>query len=221
MKNKTIIILIFCLVLFNSSKQPNNAIDEDVKMLIFTSVINDGHGASLTTFDKWVDLRKNNFNLLEIETTSNKTFYKPNISDSIKGKYEIQVYKVPDNNSQLQSRYLIRYKDFGNQVWLRAAGYVENDMNLLFNYLQQQKIKKSEIKVIIQEWNKSDQLIKELNLEEIFKGYINNNTDSKCFISAYYIRINDCSIGFEPLKEHELNSVFSRLPVYGHFMHNY
>jgi hypothetical protein len=109
------------------------------------------------------------------------------------------------------------YKDFRSEVWLRVAGYVETDINLLFDYLRNQKVNKKRLKAIIRDWNDSDDLFKDLNFNCLLKGYLRSKTSAECFLSVYYILLNDASIGYDPLSENELKSVFSRIPLYGRF----
>lgn len=197
--------------------QSEHEIDEDIKMLLYTSVEYDGNRGTKTDFEKWLNIRKNHYDYFNIEMSSIKTFYKPVLSDSIMDKFEIQLYKMEDINSKEQARYLMWYKDFSSEVWVRISGYVENDFHLLLKYFRKPKINKSKLRRMIQEWKSSDEMFKELDWDCLFKGSLKGHSKSECFRSAFYIKMNNASVGFDPLMEKELNSIFSRMPLYGRF----
>lgn len=208
------LILVFC---FNSKSQDSYVVSEDTKMLLFSSVENDGTGATKGTLDEWMKFAQNRYEYFDIEFSPRAVFYKPSMSDSISGEYELRLYKLLSVNSEHQSRFVIWYKDFSSEVWLRVGGYVENDLHLLFDYLKVDKINKKMLKGMLQNWVLSDPLFGELDWDCLLKGYIKNSTRFHCFKSAYYIFVNDTSVGFDPLKEDQLNAGFSRMPLYGRF----
>lgn len=217
MKKILILILLFSILHNKIISQTKKVLDENTKMLIFTSVERDGNDATKSTMQDWLNEMNNHFEFLKIENTSILTFYKPLLKDSIRSQYKIQLFKIPDRNSQNQSRYLIWYKDFENEVWLRAAGYVENDLHFLFNNLAKQKIRNKKVLILFQDWIKSDTLFTEIDLKCLFKGYMKGKSKSACFRSVYYIKRNDLSIGYQPLDYKSLNSINSRLPLFGRF----
>jgi hypothetical protein len=219
MKKTKIIVLMCCIILLSSFNQSSVELDKETKMLVFMSVEFDGSYVSKTTLKDYFNVLGNHFNHFKIEYTTKKVFYNPifNVSDSIMSEYQLQLFKIPDDNFYKQSRYLIWYKDFHSEVWLRAGGFVENDLNLLFDYLRGQKKKKRMLQSMIEEWTESNSLFQEAKLNCIYKGYVDGNTKSDCFKSVYYIKANAVCIGFNPLNEKELNSIFSRIPLYGNF----
>ena len=186
-------------------------------MLLFTSVECDGNTAIDITLENWFQLKENHYKFLQVERSSLEVLYKPQMSDSISGEYELILYKILSQNSENQSRFVLRYKDMWNEVWLRVGGYVENDLHLLFNYLQGDGITKSKLKEIIRDWETLNSLYTEVDWECLFIGDKKNSTKSECFKSAYFVDVNDFCINCNPLTKDQLNSNFSRLPLYGSF----
>ncbi len=219
-KIKIIIILLFisCSV-FNA--QNNSDLSEESKVLLFTSVETDGNSAIDITYNEWLDLIENHYEYFDVKFTPIEVFYKSETLDSIGGKYELKLYKILSYNSENQSRYVLWYKDFSNVVWLRVGGYVENDFHLLLNYLKEDKRYKKQIKKMFQEWRSTDSLFAEIDWECLYSGYKKNSTKSDCFRSANYIFLNNTSFGYDPLREDQLNSIFSRVPLNGYFFHRY
>ena len=162
-------------------------------------------------------LTVNHFEYLEVERSSIASLFKPGMTDSISSKYLIRIYKLPNENSENQSRYLMWYKDFSSEVWLRIGGYIENDLHLLFDYLRGQKINKRQLREMIQKWSEVDDIFKEIAWGCLFKGYLTRSTQYDCYRAVFYITLNDTSIGFNRLNDKELNSTFSRIPLYGRF----
>lgn len=211
------LIAITIFFVFRVSAQVDNTIEEKTRLFIFTSIESDGPRAfNGETWDNWMKLFENHYKYLNIESTGVLNFVIPFSTDSIADSYSLELFKVLDNNSKNQSRYLFKYKDFNNTVWLRVSGYIENDLNLLFDYLKRKKISKKQLNQIVNEWNSSNKIFEELNLQCLFKGYLNHNTSSECFRSVFYIKKNDASYN-ELLKGIDLNSKFSRAPLYDIF----
>lgn len=191
--------------------------EEDIKMLLFTSVQNDGGGASTGNLMDRLEILKNNYELFKVDFSPDLIFHKPDIEDSIRGEYKLKLYKILSYNSEDQHRYLLRFRDFSSEVWLRVGGYVENDIHLLFDYFKEDRIKGKKLRRMLLEWTSSDPMFPELDWECMYKGYRKNSIKSACFRSAYYVFINDSSIGFDTLRKDQLNGVFSRIPLYGRF----
>ncbi|BDS09822.1 hypothetical protein [Aureispira anguillae] len=215
-------IVLFALFTANTSikaQKSDSLLDERTKMLLFTSIEADGNYGCKITWDDWVKTLENHYEYLKIEHTHSKKFILPKNLDTIGTSYRLQLFKIKSFNSENQSRFLLQYTktSLRNNVWLRVDGYVENDLNLLFDHFIRQGTKKKDLKIILQEWEKSDELYKELDLFCKLKGYLNRKKELSCFKSAFYIGINDATIGASPLKENELNSPFSRVPLYGFF----
>jgi len=216
MIKKTIFFICFYACILSSFSQTKAEVDEEIKMFLFTSVESDGYYASTMKFEKRINILKNHFDFMKYENTTKIGFFKPNNQDSIIGAYEIQLFKILDINSEKQSRYLLWYKDFYSEVWLRASGYVENDMNLLFKYLIKEKISKKNIKKMISEWNNSDKMFLELDLNCLFKDYLKGKTITECSKTVFYIKINDSGT-YKRITKNERYSTFSRFPLYGRF----
>lgn len=197
--------------------QNTSDIGEQTKMLIFTSIYSDASTASFITWDKWVSISKNHYDYLKVESTSIHEFFLSSSMDAIKSSYNLQLYKVKDENSRNKSRYLLKYKDFYNHVWLRVGGYSENDLNLLFDYLQKRGVKKKKLKKLLEEWEIRDDMFKEVGLSCLLNGYYKKSTKSECYIAVSYIKLLDTSIGFDPLDKNNINAKFSRVPLYGYF----
>ncbi len=213
MKNLSLLLFfLITLPLFAQIELP-----ESTKMLIHTSIESDGNAdIEVRSWDNWLVVRRNHFDYLKVVNTSTYYFYKPISLDSITNKYSIQLFKIYADNSEKQSRYLIQYKDFREAVWLRVAGYTENDIHLLFDYLRKQGIRKQKLRLMIQEWQRADELFKEIDLNCLFHGYLRHSTSGNCFKSVYYIGLNDLSIGCNILEADEINSVFSKVPLSGY-----
>lgn len=214
---KAIFLLIFCSLLGQLHGQPENNIPDEIKVLLFSSIEYDGNKGTKKSFNEWLELTKNHFEYLDFEYSTIMDFYKPVGTDSIMGKYEIQVYKMPSENSEKQARYLMWYKDFSSEVWLRVGGYIENDVHLLFQHLKDEKITRRKLKKMLNEWESTDSILAELDWFCLLKGYKKNSTKADCFMSSYYLDVNDLCFGCSPLSKNQLNSTFSRLPFYGHF----
>lgn len=209
--------ILLCVICVGLGAQDKMVLSEEFKMLLFTSIENDGKRGSKTTFDKWLKVRKNHYEYLDVEYSPIGVFYKPKMQDSISGKYELKLYKLLSENSENQSRFLLWYKDFSSEVWLRVGGYTENDLHLLVNYFRGDNINKKRLKGMSEEWQTLDRLFGELDWECLLKGVEKRSTKSVCFRSAYYVFINDACINCSLLKEDQLNSAFSRMPMYGDF----
>lgn len=210
-------IILSCFIYSGLKAQENIELSDETKMLLFTSVEYDGNTAIDITLENWFLLKENHYEFLQVEISSEEVLYKPQMSDSISGEYELILYKILSQNSENQSRFVLRYKDMWNEVWLRVGGYVENDLHLLFNYLQGDGITKSKLKEIIRDWETLNSLYTEVDWECLFIGYKKNSTKSECFKSAYFVDVNDFCINCSPLTKDQLNSTFSRLPLYGSF----
>jgi hypothetical protein len=188
-------------------------------MGILLTIESDKGHFSYVTMSEWISLTSNHLKYLHIESTSKIKFIRPIATDSILGGYNLTLYKVSSHKNDLNFRYLISYSDFNNKnVWLRAKGYVVNDMNLLFNHFKEhKKLNNTILKQMIKEWESSNELFKELELQCLLKGYIKNKTNSECFISiSYSTTVCNYTIG-PSLTEDELFSIFSVSPVFNCF----
>jgi hypothetical protein len=191
--------------------------DENIKVLLYTSVVTDGGKAYSIDWDKWRSVLKNNYEHFTFKSSNWDTLFLPDKENIEYYKYQIKIYKLPNDNSESQDRYLLHYKDISSNVRLRLAGYVENDMKVLFKYLESKSINKKQLKKLIKDWANLNDLFSEVNLDCILEGYFKNSTKSDCFKAVYYIEVNDFTIGNVPLEKNELNSCFSRIPLYGYF----
>jgi len=134
---RTILVLISVLFRLTVCGQTDLKLDEDIKVLLFTSKIYDDHtGGFRTSYKKWLELVDNRYNHLVVEVSKRATLHAPNISDSIMAEYQMTLYKLPNDNTENQARYVLSYKDISSDVWLRVGGYVMNDSKLLFDYLK-------------------------------------------------------------------------------------
>lgn len=210
-------IMLFCFISSGLRAQENVELSGETKMLLFTSVEYDGNTATSTTLENWFQVRENHYKFLQVEHSPVAVLYRPQMLDSISGKYEVILYKILSQNSENQSRFVLRYKDISNEVWLRVGGYVENDLHLLFDYFEDGGIKKKKLKGMLRDWGNLNSLFAEVDWECLINGYKKNNTKSECFRSAYFVFANDLCINCTLLTKHQLNSSFSRLPLYGSF----
>lgn len=137
-----ITIVLLCFNYLGLKAQALTELSAEIKMLLFTSVEYDGHAATNGTLKNWIEVRENHYNFLQVEQSPLIVLYKPQMLDSISGKYDLILYKILCQNSENQSRFVLRYKDISSEVWLRVGGYVENDLHLLFNYLKDYGIKR-------------------------------------------------------------------------------
>lgn len=184
-------------------------------MLLFTSIETDGHYASDLAWEKRNIIRQNHYENLEYVTTPVfKLKFAADLGFDIQN-YQIQLFKILDDNSFEQSRYLLYYSDVSSKVYLRVGGYVENDINLLFDYFQLNGKNKRELNRLITEWESLDKLFRELDLECLLNGYYKQSTKPDCFRSVFYINVNESTIGTSLLSKEHLNSNFSRIPLNG------
>lgn len=212
-----VVILLLYILCSPLGAQDEVKLSEEDKMLLFTSVEYDGNTATNTTFKKWVQVIENHYRYLKVEHSPVILLHKPNMLGSINGKYELKLYKILSQNSESQSRFVLWYKDISSEVWLRVGGYVVNDLHLLFNYLRDDNVTKRQLKEVMQSWQTQNSLFAEVDWECLLRGYKKNNAKSECFRSAHYVLSNDLCINCKPLNDEQLNSDFSRLPLYGGF----
>lgn len=212
-----VIIALLCGSYLGLKAQNKTVLSEESKVLLFTSVEYDRDDATKNTYKKWLEVTENHYEYLNVEYSPSFVFYKPKTLDSISGKYELKLYKILCENSENQSRFVLWYKDLSSEVWLRVGGYTENDFHLLVNYLINDNLNRKQLKEMVKEWQMVDPLYRELDWECLLKGVERRNTKSSCFRSAYYLTTNDLCINCNPLKEDQLNSIFSRMPLYGKF----
>lgn len=197
--------------------QDQSSLSEEVNLLLYTSKLYDCHGGVKSTYDRWSYILERNFNYLSVRYSAIDSLYKPNMLDSISGRYEIKLYRILSHNSEDQMRYLLWFKDFSSEVWLRVGGYVENDIHLLFDYLKEDRIRSRQLREMFEQWQTSESLFCEVDWTCLISGYKKNKTNSSCFLSVEYILANDFCINCTLLEEDELYSIFSRLPLYGSF----
>jgi len=213
-----ILILIFILTSLQVLGQDKEDVSEDVKMLLFSSAEFDALRATNSDFENMIFVLQNHFDNFNYTYSDNLELSMPVHKDGITWNYEIRIYKLPNINSEMQARWLIRYEELGSEIWIRASGYIVNDLKVFFDYLKRHRVCNRKIKQIIKEWCNSSSLFNELNWDCLFDGYRKNNVKADCFKSVFYISQNDSSYGFTPLTGKELNSVFSRTPLYGYFL---
>ncbi|MAC95425.1 MAG: hypothetical protein CMC96_07975 [Flavobacteriales bacterium] len=189
--------------------------DEKTKMLLYTSVETDGHYASDLSWERRDFIRENHYKYMKIVNTPVFSLKLPNELGFDIQNYQIQLFKLPDDNSYNQARFLLCYKDMASNACLRVGGYVENDINLLFDYFLKNRKKTKVLESLISKWESLDRLFEELDLDCLLKGYDNQSTKLDCFKSVFYINVNESTIGANPLSKQELNSCFSRIPLNG------
>ena len=187
-------------------------ISQEIKMILFSSVETDGAYIYNMNFDKMNSVLSNHYEFLEIKMSSQEEFIKPRAADSISGRYLVRLYKIINYDSGRMSRYLLHYIDFNNNVWLRVGGYVENDLKVFFDYLISQGISRKQLKGILERWEESDSIYKELDLACKLNGYFKNSTNSDCFYSVFFITKNKVSLNGNRVSE---KSCFSRCPLSG------
>jgi hypothetical protein len=200
------------------AQKKDSLINEKTRVLISTSVETDGCHIYNGNWNDWIKTLNNHYQSLDIKKTKKLELNDSKDLDSILNNYNIQLFKMMDYNSEKESRYLLNYTDFNSNVWLRVGGYVENDLNLLFDYFIRNKTNKKDILKKIEKWEASNVMYTELNLKCKFKGYRRGKAIDGCFKSVFYIKMNDVQIGREEkVKRKNINSIFSRIPLYGTF----
>jgi hypothetical protein len=213
------IMVLTVLILLKSTIaycQSDHNVNEETRAFIFMSIeIDRPYGYNIVKWEDMLKVLKNHHDFLQIDTSSIFNFILPKSLDSIADGYSLQLYKMVSVNSRKQSRYLLRYDGFEGIIWLRVAGYVENDLKVFFDYLRKKGVKKKDLKKIVEEWEDSDFLFKEIDFKCLLKGYTRNQTSSDCFIAVSYVEVNDLSIGFDPISENDIYGVFSRIPLIG------
>lgn len=216
-----LLMFVYCFLIKTYGQTNNVLFDETAKVLIYSSIQSDGNNTAKETFQEWISYRQNDFLELQIKESSVYSFYRPLMLDSISGQYSMQIYEVPSNNLEKQSRYILKYKDFCGELWLRLGGYVENDVNLLFDYLKKIGLKNRHIKQMLKEWTIQEGVFSNIDWVCLFEGYLKNDLTRECFISIFYIEANANSINFNPVSEKKLYSIFARMPLYGYFRNCY
>ena len=197
--------------------QKQATIPEEIKTLLFSSVESDGNNPHELKIEDWLRIARNHYEFLEIEVSPEATLYKPGVRDTGRNWYKVRLYKVICENSENQSRYVLFFQDFSSKVMLRVAGYVENDIHLLLEYLSYDGVTFRMWYKIISDWNSSDPLFNEIDWGCILEGAKRRKANSDCFISAYYVLRNDLCVNCELLKKNQMNSNFSKLPLWGRF----
>lgn len=223
--NNMLRIKVFLLVAFYTciagaalQGQQDYVLNERLKTFIFTSIETDGNRAFQGgAIKEWIDLVENHYDNIEIISSKEIVFYNPKTIDYIQGKYTIRLFKIEELNSKKQSRYLMHVRNMHNEVWLRVGGYVENDVNHLYNHFRKIKMKKKDLIELNNYLESSESMFLELDLSCMLRGYLKKKTDLDCFDSVYYIESEDQRIGFTVLNEKEIKSTFSRMPLSGRF----
>lgn len=144
---------------------------------------------------KYNILDSNQVYCLSVDSSILKTFYltdfdsiaclkKPEMMDFL--SYRMQLFRVG-------AYYVLHIKacdnyafDLQEDVWLRANGFRENDMKLLWDELRRQGLTKGKIKRLVNTWSTAGGLFSEVNWQCMFKGYLKHNTNYDCFISQSY-----------------------------------
>lgn len=205
-------VLLFFIV-FNTKSQD---ISESVKMMLYTSVVEDGTNPYNGKWENWIAFLENNYKNFEYKSSKWYSGYMPSKEGIDYYKYQIQIFKMPFHNLSSGVRYLLHYKDISIDVWLRVGGYVENDLKIFTEYLKKKSLKNKEIKKLFFEMQSIGFIYNELEWECLLNGCFKENTKDDCFKSVFYEFYNERSIGLNPLKDRDLNSCFSRVPLYGY-----
>ncbi len=136
--------------------------------------------------------------------------------DSI--EYYVQFYKI-QGNDRVDNLYVVHLVDKVTRhidVWLRVAGWRENDMRFLYLTYKKNGLRERDFKHMVLSWYSVDSIAREAQLDKILEGAIKNEMNDDCFISEHYklldsLRHRDMG----PTDSKELYSTFSRQPMDG------
>lgn len=138
------------------------------------------------------------------------------VADSI--QYSIQFYRIRGNNwiGNLYLAHLVDEFSRNINIWLRLAGWRENDMRFLYLMYKKNGMKERDFKRMVLSWSSIDTIVFEAQIDKILDGAISNKMEDDCFISEYYklldgLRVRDMG----PTDNRSLYSVFSRQPMAG------
>lgn len=212
-------ILIFIVgVLFGNTTvygQSDSILKEEIKVFVFMSIEMDGsYKYNIEKWDGLLPVLKNHYDNLQVEVSDVYSFVLPNSRDTIGDGYTLQLFKIACDNSRNQSRYLLRYDGFEGVLWLRVAGYVENDMKVFFDYMITKGARRRDLNRIVEAWENAASLFKEIDFKCLLNGYKKNRTSSDCFVAVSYVDRIDSSVGFDPIRKNDVYAVFSRIPLY-------
>lgn len=138
------------------------------------------------------------------------------ISDSM--DYHIQFYKI-QGDDVVGNLYVVHLVDDISRhidVWLRLAGWRENDMRFLYLMYKKNGMKEKDFRRMVLSWSSTDSIVSETQIDKILDGAIRNKMEDDCFISEHYklldgLRVRDMG----PTDNKSLYSVFSRQPMDG------
>lgn len=137
-------------------------------------------------------------------------------SDSI--EYHIQFYKI-QGDDVVGNLYVLHLVDDISRcidVWIRLAGWRENDMRFLYLMYKKNGMKDNDFKQMVLSWSSIDTIAFETQIDKILDGAIKNKMEDDCFVSEHYklldgLRVRDMG----PTDKKNLYSVFSRQPMAG------
>jgi len=217
MKNLLILLLI-CVFEINIYSQKFNHKEEEIKLDLILSYVVDLHDVqSLHSIENHTQSIAYIYEHTEFYSSNTISCMMPiSTNDSSMNSYNLQLFKIVPNFSDKYALYMLKYEYYLGtycKVWLRASGYVENDMNLLFDFFMKHGVKKKQLFNMIEEWEMKDEMFKELDLKCILNGYLKNNTSKECFNSSNRVFRNILCMNC--VVYDKVYSNFSRIPYSG------
>ena len=142
--------------------------------------------------------------------------WEKSVSDSI--QYSTQFYRIRGNN-MVGNLYLAHLVDEFSRhinVWIRIAGWRENDMRFLYLMYKKNGMKDNDFKQMVLSWSSIDTIAFETQIDKILDGAMKNKMEDDCFVSEHYKLLDGLrNRDMGPTDKKNLYSVFSRQPMAG------
>ena len=138
-------------------------------------------------------------------------------TDTLECKYSVQLFCIRNENILHKNWILIHYVDYYLETWIRADGYMENDMLFFINYLKKRGVKKKNIHSLFSEWT-NDGFFCYVDWHELLDCIFHNKTNKFYFQSIFLADILESEKNISDLVDNlNTRSTFSRLPLYIHY----
>lgn len=220
----TSIIIFLSLVLVQNHLTAQNKEKELTKRILYLSYITDEVSLNTYTFDyifnKMVANADSFYNDFQYESTEPLHLHFTNREEIYTDKYTVQLFKI---HQLFQSYYILSFNSssslrnsFSGTLWIRVAGYIENDLKVFLDSLREKGMSMEEIRSMIELWCQKDSLFDELDWNCLVDGYEQNNTNADCYISSVLIRHDAACVNCKyEVYEDDIHSRFSRIILLG------
>ena len=134
--------------------------------------------------------------------------------------YTVQLFKIPRSfypyyllyfNSSSSSKYR-----FYDNLWIRVAGYAENDLKIFFDVLKEMGMSVENIYSMVDDWCQRDSIFAELDWNCLIEGYEKKDTHRDCYISSIFdLHYRACVNCWYSVVGKNIYSSFSRIIFLG------